>query len=489
MPFAMNSRLRAIAFLAVGVLTVTGCAARSVVPEVPQPAVPPAWTQGTDVRTDDESLASWWNAFSDPVLTDLIARAVRSGTDVRTATSRIREARATVRSTRGGRRPSVDGTASGRVSQAGDTGVRQSGFDDGGVSQSYSLGLDASWELDLFGATRARLDAASVTQQARVEDLRDVLVSVSAEVALDYVDLRSSQQRLAIATSNLALQQEALELTRFRQQAGLGTEIEVQQALSNVESTRAQMASLEQQVTEGIHALSVLLAQPPGALIEELRDSRPIPMAPLAVAVGVPADAIRRRPDVRSAERQMAAQAYQVSAARADLYPTFRLAGSIGLEALSIGRLLLPGASAWSVSPSVSSRLFNREQLRQNVVIQSERRTQVALTYEARVLAALQEVEDSLTAFAQEQVRRDHLAAAAAAQQQAAELSLQLYMTGLRDFRDVLDAQRTLLTLQDSVASSTALVATDVVRLYKALGGGWQAEAMLPDGARQALEP
>jgi len=199
------------------------------------------------------------------------------------------------------------------------------------------------------------------------------------------------------------------------------------------------------------------------------------------VTLGVPAETLRRRPDVRSAERQLAAQFAQVNAARADLYPSFRLAGSIGLESLSLARLLVPGASFWSGSPSVSTRLFNREQLRQNLVIQSERQEQAARAYQSQVLRALQDVEDSLTALAQEQVRRDHLSAAAAAAEQAADLSLQLYTAGLRDFRDVLDAQRSLLSLQDSLATSSAGIATDLVRLYKALGGGWSATSLLPE--------
>jgi len=184
---------------------------------------------------------------------------------------------------------------------------------------------------------------------------------------------------------------------------------------------------------------------------------------------------------VRSAERQLAAQFAQVNAARADLSPSFRLAGSIGLEALSLAKLFVPGGLAWSASPSVSTRVFDRRQLRENVVVQSERQQQAALTYETRVLAALQEVEDSLVAVAQERVRRDRLGSATDAAQQAADLSLQLYNTGLRDFRDVLDAQRSLLTLQDSLASSDTIVSSDLVRLFKALGGGWSATAMLPE--------
>jgi NodT family efflux transporter outer membrane factor (OMF) lipoprotein len=442
----------------------------------PVASVPPAWDGIGNIQAGggDDTLAAWWSAFGDPRLTSLVQRAVAGNLDVRTALSRVREARANTRAARAPLRPSVDASGSARVSGAsGEVGL-------GGATQQYSLGLDASWELDLFGGIQSGVDAATSTAEARSADLQDVLVSLAAEVALDYIDVRSAQQRLEIARSNVALQEQTLELTRLRQQAGLGTDLEVQQALSSVETTRAQIALLEAQVERAMHALSVLIGQPPRALSAELSASGPIPMAPLTVAVGVPADVIRRRPDVRGAERQLAAQAAQVNVARADLYPTFRLAGSIGLESLNIARIVLPGASVWSASPSVGTRLFNRAQLHENLAVQRERQTQAAVTYESRVLGALQDVEDSLTSLAQEDVRRGHLSAAADAAQQAADLSLQLYTAGLRDFRDVLDNQRSLLTLQDSLATSTASVSTDLVRLYKAVGGGWNAESLVP---------
>ncbi len=481
MPFAMNSpMLHSVVLLALVSTVVSGCAVRRPY-AAPVPAAPAAWSQDAPPPGDQEQLAAWWSAFDDAELSSLVERAVRANLDVKTAISRVREARASVRSNRAGLRPTIDASASARASGNG----KEAGF--AGTSQSYSLGLDASWELDVFGGIRSGVEAAEATAQARLEDLRDVLVSLAAEVALDYIDLRSLQRRIEIARSNVALQEQTLDLTQLRQQAGIGTDLEVQQALSNVESTRAQIAALERQASQTIHGLSVLLAEPPGGLIGELAPAGPIPVALIAIAVGVPAETLRRRPDVRSAERLLAAQWAQVNAARADLYPSFRLAGSIGLESLSIARLLLPGAGAWSASPSASTRLFNREQLHQNVVTQSERQAQAALTYESRVLGALQDVEDSMTGVAQEQSRRDHLAAAADAAQQAADLSLQLYTAGLRDFREVLDAQRSLLTLQDSLASSTASVSTELVRLYKTLGGGWSAETMVPSDQRASL--
>jgi len=467
-------RTGAVALVLLAAAAVAGCGVRRPY-TAPVSAVPPTWEGRApdSAGANEAALAAWWSAFGDPQLTSLVTRAVAGNLDIRTALSRVREARASARGARGPLAPSVDASASAR---AGGTGSA-AGF--GGTTQSYSLGLDASWELDVFGGIRSAVDAAAATAEARAADARDVLVGLVAEVALDYIDVRSAQQRIAIARSNVALQEETLDLTRLRQQAGLGTDLEVQQALSNVETTRGQIALLEGQAVRAVHALSVLLGQSPQALAAELAAPGPIPSAPLDLAVGVPADVIRRRPDVRSAERQLAAQAAQVNVARADLYPTFRLAGSIGLESLSIAKLLLPGAGSWSASPSASTRLFNRRQLRENLAVQGERETQAAVAYERGVLGALQDVEDSLTSLAQEDVRRGHLAAASNAAQQAADLSLQLYTAGLRDFRDVLDAQRSLLTLQDSLASSTASVSTDLVRLYKALGGGWSAETMV----------
>jgi len=469
----MNSAIAALTVMAIA--AGAGCSVRRPY-EPPVPNAPAAWSAPvTQPAADVESLSRWWETFGDDQLTALVRRAVTGNLDVRTAISRVREARATMRSTRTQLLPSADATGSARASGTGsEAGI-------GGVSQSYSLGADASWEIDVFGGVRSTVDAARATADAREADLQDVLISLTADVALNYIDIRSLRRRIELALSNVGLQQQTLEITQFRAQAGLATDLDVQQAISNVESTRAQIASLESQVGQSIHAIAILLGLPPAELNAEFNAPAPIPEAPIEATLGVPADALRRRPDVRGAERQFAAQAAQVNVARADLYPSFRLAGSIGLESLSLAKLLVPGAGFWSASPSASTRLFDRRQLRESLVVQNERQEQAARSYETVVLRALQDVEDSLVALAQEQVRRGHLVAAANAAQQAADLSLQLYTAGLRDFRDVLDAQRSLLTLQDSLASSGAAVSSDLVRLFKALGGGWSATAMLPE--------
>jgi len=458
----------------VAIATIVGCGVRRPY-QPPVPIAPATWSAPVTESADPESLSRWWETFGDAQLTALVRRAVEGNLDVRTAMSRVREARATTRSTRTQLWPSADVGGSARASGTGnEAGVS-------GVTGLYTLSIDASWEIDAFGGIRSTIDAASATAEARAADLQDVLTTLTADVALNYIDIRSLQRRLEIARSNVALQQETLELTQFRAQAGLATDLDVQQALANVESTRAQIASLEGQVGQSIHAIAILLGRPPAELNAEFTAPAPIPEAPIETTLGLPADALRRRPDVRSAERQLAAQFAQVNVARADLYPSFRLAGSIGLESLSLATLLVPGAQFWNVGPSASTRLFDRRQLRENLVVQSERQEQAARSYETAVLRALQDVEDSLTDLAQEQIRRGHLAAAANAAQQAADLSLQLYNTGLRDFRDVLDAQRSLLNLQDSLASSDTAVSSDLVRLFKALGGGWSATAMIPE--------
>jgi NodT family efflux transporter outer membrane factor (OMF) lipoprotein len=469
----MNRAIAALTVIAIA--AGAGCSVRrAYVP--PLPNAPAAWSAPvTQPAADVESLSRWWETFGDPQLTALVRRAVTGNLDVRTAMSRVREARATMRSTRTQLGPSADATGAARASGTGsEAGV-------GGITQFYSLAVDASWELDVFGGIRSTVDAARATADAREADLQDVLISLTADVALNYIDIRSQRRRIELARANVDLQQQTLEITQFRAQAGLATDLDVQQAISNVESTRAQIASLESQAGQSIHAMAILLGLPPAGLTAEFSVPAPIPEAPIEATLGVPADALRRRPDVRGAERQLAAQAAQVNVARADLYPSFRLAGSIGLESLSLARLLVPGAGFWSGGPSASTRLFDRRQLRENLVVQNERQEQAARSYETVVLRALQEVEDSLTALAQEAVRRGHLAAAANAAQQAADLSLQLYTAGLRDFRDVLDAQRSLLILQDSLASSGATVSSDLVRLFKALGGGWSATAMLQE--------
>jgi len=386
--------------------------------------------------------------------------------DVKTARSRVREARAQVGAARGNRMPAVSAGLSGSASQSSTQNNLQ---------QSYTLGLDASWDVDVFGERRSDIAATAVAAEAVSFDLEDVLTAAMADGAAYYIAIRALEERIGLAEQSARLQADTLEIARFRVQAGLGTELDIFQARVNLESTRAQVADLQIGLSQRIHALSVLQGAAPTALTLARPARAGIPSPPIDVAIGIPAEALRRRPDVRAAERRVVAQTHRADAARARLKPRFSLVGSIGLETLNIARLLVPGAGFFRVSPSVTTNVFDRRQLKQNVIVADEQVVQGALQYETVALRALQEVEDALAAYAQEQVRQEHLRDAVAAAQQASGLTTNLYNSGLRDFRDVLDAQQSLVLFQDQLALSRANVSTAVVRLYRAIGGGWTA--------------
>jgi NodT family efflux transporter outer membrane factor (OMF) lipoprotein len=417
---------------------------------------------------DPARLAQWWENLGDPVLTDLMGRAVNNNLDLRQAVSRVREARAQRSIAQAGLFPSVD--AAGSV-------TRSSGSENMGSGQSrtlYSAGLDAGWEIDLFGGVRRSVEAADADLQSTREDLHDVLVSLSAEVGLNYLDLRTYQARLAVAEANLKNQEESYKMTGERYEAGLTDELDVQQARANLESSRSRIPSLRSGLEGSMNRLAVLLGVQPGTLHREMDQASPIPVVPASVAVGVPADVLRQRPDIRKAERELAAQTARVGAATAELYPKLTLNGSIGLEALNSGELFSSGARSGSYGPRISWPVFRAGAIRQNIEVQSARQEQALLVYESSVLGALEEVENTLTAYAGEQRRRDALSNAADAAGQAYGYARIKYEAGLTDFSSLLDTQRSLLVLQDELATSNGTVTANLVRLYKALGGGWE---------------
>ncbi|MCJ7596539.1 MAG: efflux transporter outer membrane subunit, partial [Desulfobacterales bacterium] len=317
------------------------------------------------------------------------------------------------------------------------------------------------------------------TLQASQEGLRDVLVSLVAEIGLNYVEVRTYQARLAVAEANLKSQEETLDLTRWRYEAGLSDELAVEQARYNLENTRSQIPTLRTGLEGAKNRIAVLLGEPPGAVRAEMERPMPVPVTPLEVTVGVPADTLRHRPDIRRAERELAAQTARVGVATADLYPKLTLSGSIGLESLSLGRLLISGTRNSSIGPRLTWRIFDAGAVRQNIEVQSALQEQALVQYETAVLSALEEVENALVAYANEQVRRQSLAAATQAAKRAAGLARDRYASGLIDFQVVLDAERSLLTLQGQLAQSDGAVTSNLITLYKALGGGWT--SLTPD--------
>jgi NodT family efflux transporter outer membrane factor (OMF) lipoprotein len=470
-----------LAAVAAGVVAVAaGCKAVGPDYRPPASALPAAWgaTHATEVVTnvvaavvtnDIPQLSRWWTVFNDPVLTQLVERARAENRDVRQAEARLRKARAQREVAQAERLPTVGLSASANRNRSSEkTG-------NGHTSSTYANGFDASWEADLFGGKRRAVEAAQATWEASREDLRDVLVSLFSEVALDYVEYRAYQTRLAITETNLASQTETYEIARWRQRANLVTQLDVDQAKMSLEQTRASRPALLTGRDEAEHRLAVLLGQTPGSL-RALLDSRPpdVPVSSAAVAVGVPADVLRRRPDVRKAERALAAQTAEIGVAQAARYPDFKLSGSMGLEALTVGGLYTVAARTAQGTASAAWTLFDGGQLRGQVAIETAYQEELFAAYEASVLTALKEVENALTAYANEMNRRRALEDAATAGQSAFDLARQKYATGLIDFETVLTTQQSLLTVQDSLASSDAEVTSDLIRLYKALGGGWQ---------------
>ncbi|HKU14849.1 MAG TPA: efflux transporter outer membrane subunit [Steroidobacteraceae bacterium] len=471
----------AVVSLSVAVLALAGCAVgpdyRAPQPVTPDEwhSVPPAGQAGAAAPAGDAAaLADWWKTLNDPTLNELIERALASNKTAKQAYARVVEARArrgiaaadfwpTLGASAGGSRTNSEA----RVSNP-DIGLS------GGTDKIYDAGLDSAWELDLFGGKRRALEAATAQLGASEADLRDVLVTLLGDVALSYVDLRTAQSRLTFAEKNLEAQSGVLDITRWRSDAGLATVLDVEQAKSSYEQTRASIPSLQSSLAQAMNRLSVLTGDPPGSLEATLAERKPIPVAPLEVAAGVPADVLRRRPDIRSAERRLAAQTAEVGVATAALYPSLSLSGSITLQSLTASDVL-NGFRTDRLGLSLSVPLFRGGALRQNVHAQNALVDQALAAYEDTVLAAYEEVENALTASTTEQVRHDALQLGVDSARRASELALTQYNSGLVDFQTVLTADRQLISLEDSLAVSDGERTANLIRLYKALGGGWSA--------------
>jgi NodT family efflux transporter outer membrane factor (OMF) lipoprotein len=306
-----------------------------------------------------------------------------------------------------------------------------------------------------------------------------VYVSLAAEVALNYVDVRTLQERLAIVEENMKLQAETYELANHRFKAGLVTQLDVDRAKTNLDETRASIPSLTTRLAAAKNRLSVLMGEHPGYVDSRLAAAKPLPVTPLSIALGVPAETLRRRPDVRTAERELAAQTARVGVATAELYPKLSLAGSIGIDASTFGGLFSGNNRAAAIGPRVGWNIFNAGAVRSNIEIQNARQEQALLQYENTILLALEEAENAITAYANEQARAQSLEDAMKSSADSLQLVLTQYKSGLIDFQDVLDVQRTFLSVKDNLAVSKGTVVSNLVRLYKALGGGWTPDVPL----------
>ncbi|WP_020586506.1 efflux RND transporter permease subunit [Desulfobacter curvatus] len=437
----------------------TGC--MTVGPDYQRPALPDI----PDTREVEVDAAQWWNQFNDPGLTDMVQRALNNNHDLKTAVARVRQARAQLARTRAAYGPTVD--LSGSITRSESSA---NGMSDTGATTLYSTGFDAVWEIDIFGGTKRAVEAALADWDAIRVGLDDVRVSVAAETAIAYLSICTYQHRLTVSRANLEAQQETFEILSDRFNAGLSNGLAVQQARYNLESTRAAIPTLEAGLESARNALSVLAGEMPGALQTPNIDR--IPQSDL-VLEGIPADLLRRRPDIRRAERELAAQTARIGVAVADLYPRFTLTGSIGLESLQASTLFESDSGKYSIIPGIRWPIFYSGSIRNNIKIQEAVQEQYLYAYEAAVLNAVQEVRDALINYRKEKERSASLRDAVEAARAAEELAQDQYRNGLSDFNNVLDAQRSLLSFQEELAVCEGTVSQNTVRLYKALGGGW----------------
>ncbi len=435
----------------------------------------PAVTDG-NVSTptgDPAEIGRWWRSFGDETLSGLVERAASANLDVALAESRIRQARAGVRSSEAGLYPSVDVTASASRSRSA---VRGGGSTQGATGNFFREGFDAAWEIDVFGGIRRGVEASEASLRSSVEDRRDVLVSLAGEVATNYFQLRGAQSQLLIARRNLAAQRQTLELTQERFDAGFVSLLDVANARAQVAQTSSSIPALEANQRVAIYALGVLLGQEPAALLAELTPEGPIPAPPRVVPMGMPSELLQRRPDIRRAEADLHAATALVGVATADLYPRFSLTGSFGLSGGDVSSLSTVANRFWSIGPAVSWNVFDGGRIRANIQIQEAGAEQALIAYQRAILLALQDVETALVNFSKEQQRNAALQLAVEANREAVDVATQLYSAGRTDFLNVLSAQRQLFGSEDALSQSDRTIGTNLVALYKALGGGWSGE-------------
>lgn len=462
----------------VGVLLVAalGC---TVGPDYEPPAleqeVPDAWKSAAaeEIEEVGSPLETWWATLNDPKLVEIIHEARLENLGLQIAAARVEEARARLGIATGRYYPDVivDGSYSRIDPSENSTQIPLPGASD--TFDLYNLGVGFGWEIDVFGRLRRGAESARAGLEASVEDYRDVIVILMADVAANYIEVRTLQERIKYGRANVEAQSGSLQLTQDRFDAGLSPLTDVTQAEYNLANSQAAIPSLEARLQAAINVLAVLLGKPPGAVDDLLTGESAIPDPKEGVTLGIPADLLRRRPDIRAAERQLASQTALIGVAKADLYPTFSLAGILALESFDSSDFFDGDSVTWSLVPGLRWNIFSAGKIRNNIRVQEAITQQLLLSYERSVLFALGEVESTMVAYEREKVRRDRLYEAVDASTRTVELVRTQYMSGLTGFLNLLDAQRTLATQQDSWADSEGQVIQNLIALNRALGGGW----------------
>lgn len=462
------------------IILLAGCAAVGPDYAPPKTDMPSSWHTPLDpaIQARESLVLEWWKLYDDPLLTRLITEAAQGNLDIKEAVARVDEARARLGMALGEEVPSLDADASITRYR---TSTNNYGL--GKTETQYAPGVSASWEIDLFGRIRRSVEAAGADFQATREDRTDVMISLYANVALTYLDIRTYQARLAAADANIESQKQVLELTRSKFKYGLATGLEVAQAERVLASSEASVPPLRIELSKNINTMAILLGRQPGALYDELSTPRDIPLPPEKATLGMPADLLRQRPDIRRAERQLAAQTARIGVAKADLYPSLSLTGSFGYESVNTNDLFEPASNVFAFGPSLRWNIFSANRIRNQVKAQDAVTRQYLFRYESTVLNALNEVENALRSYIEDRVRLAAMNRAVDAARRSVDLSTRLYKQGLVNFQDVLDAQRDQFSLENDLASARGSSAANFVNLYAAIGGGWDPdnpEAPLP---------
>lgn len=454
-------------------------------PDYRRPAldVPANWSEAPENTSSQPAQAQWWLSFNDTELNSLVERAVQGNLDIQGAEARIRAARASLGIASASRWPIVNATGSytrGRESEnvpSTSTSVgRQSALDATKSETLFHAGFDARWELDLFGGARRSIEVADANYQGSLHDRSGVILSLRAEVARNYIFLRASQQELAIARASLLARQDSLHLIKVRYRSGMATDLDVASAESQVDTIASRIPALESAYKQALHRLGILLGLAPGALSEELRAPGSIPAGPASLPPSMPSDLLRQRPDILRAERRLAAATARIGVATADLYPRFSLLGALGLESRSGSDFFDGSSKFWSIGPSITWPIFQGGRIVANIEVRNAEQQEALINYRKTILVAYEEVENAIAAFRNEGDRRRAISKTVDSDERAVALATSLYKSGLTDFRNVLIAQQTLFQSRIDLARSDTAVATALVALHKALGGGVELE-------------
>ncbi|MGO9020710.1 MAG: efflux transporter outer membrane subunit [Syntrophobacteraceae bacterium] len=444
----------------------------------PRPDAPSGWEGVTQAAAKHPSvptaqpaeLTQWWKQFDDPVLTQLVEDALKTNLDLQLAVAALRQARAA----RGIAVAALWPTLSASAEYQRENTIVLSKANPGQAQNLYQAGFDAAWELDVFGGQRRNVESADANIQASTEGVSLAQVTLAAEVALNYVQLRGYQQQIAVAQKNLKSMQDTALITRQKAKAGFDCDLDIANADINVTTTEATIPPLETSAKQSIYSLSVLLAKPPADLLERLTPTDSIPGVPPQIPAGLPSDLLRRRPDICQAEAQLHSATAQIGVATADLFPKFSLTGTVSWQTNLLNNCWANANRAYSAGPSVTWAIFQGGAIISNIRVQEALTDQAFITYRKTVLGAFQDVENALIAFTKEQEHYKSLKDSVAANTIAVDLSLKLYKEGLLEFLNVLVAQRSLFTAENALVQSNCNITSDLIALYKALGGGWE---------------